>query len=118
VIEKTEPDGAGRHRCSEIAGVHLTLSRKSEPMELLPEGDTTTDRPPPEIEVRKVEAPNVGAWCFVCGQPIDSQPGPGLFLKGGWERVCKTCARSYNPAALNELKWRRRDWESENGWSR
>lgn len=80
-------------------------------MELIPEGNSVSDRPTPELVVRKVQAPNMETWCVLCGAPTGSGPGPGLFLKGGWERVCKTCARVHDPVALNELKWRRQDWK-------
>jgi hypothetical protein len=88
------------------------------PMELIPENDSIPERSAPKIVVRVVQAPNMEAWCFLCGAPIENPPGPGLFLKGGRERACKACARIHEPIALNELKWRRRDWDSESDWSR
>lgn len=82
-------------------------------MELIPEDDDVSERRTHEIEVRIVEAPASPTWCFICGVPIEPRPGPGLFLQGGWERVCKTCGRVHSPIALNELKWRREDWEAQ-----
>jgi hypothetical protein len=87
-------------------------------MELASEENSQPQRPAAEIVVRLVQASEMDWWCFLCGAPIDNRPGPGLFLKGGWERTCKTCAQIHEPIALNELKWRRRDWDSESNWSR
>jgi hypothetical protein len=87
-------------------------------MELILENDSIPERPAPKIVVRVVQAPNMETWCFLCGVPIENRPGPGLFLKGSWERPCETCAQIHEPIALNELKWRRRDWDFESDWSR
>jgi len=87
-------------------------------MELISEEESHLQRPPAEIVVRLVQAPETRAWCFICGAAIDNRPGPGLFLKGGWERVCEQCTRLRSPVALNEVKWRRDDWEAESDWSR
>mgnify|MGYP000055269826 CR=1 FL=1 len=68
--------------------------------------------PDVEIEVRMVEAPDLDTWCFLCGNRIENYSGPGVFLKGGWERACRQCARVHDPVVLNELKWRRADWKA------
>jgi hypothetical protein len=82
-------------------------------MELIPEDGAVSDRPAPEPVVKRSNASGFRTACILCGEPMGSRPGPGLFLKGGWERVCKRCGRTHDPVALNELKWRRQRWKRE-----
>jgi len=91
------------------------MRKGPEPMEVV---SLTEPDPLPraDLDVRVVEAPERKTWCILCGVPIEPDPGPAVFLKGGWERVCRRCTRTRAPVALNELKWRRRDWQSETDW--
>ncbi|MCS4048184.1 hypothetical protein GGQ04_003343 [Salinibacter ruber] len=83
-------------------------------MELIPENDAVSDRPPPELVVRHGSASGFRTWCILCGEPMEAQAGPRLYLKGpGYEPVCKRCGCIHDPVALNELKWRRQKWKRQ-----
>jgi hypothetical protein len=83
-------------------------------MELISEDDAASDRPAPEIVVKRSNASGFRTACILCGEPMESRAGPWLYLKGpGYEPVCKRCGRAHDPVALNELKWRRERWKRE-----
>lgn len=83
-------------------------------MELIPGDDAVSDRPPPELVVKRTCTSGFRTACILCGKPMESRAGPWLYLKGpGHEPVCKRCGRAHDPVALNELKWRRQRWKRE-----
>ena len=71
-----------------------------------------------DLDVRIAGEPERETWCILCGTPLEPDPGPAVFLKGGWERVCRECTHTHDPAALNELKWKRTDWAAAQDKSR
>ncbi len=86
-----------------------------EPMEIasLTEPDPLPDV---DLDVRVDTVPERKTFCILCGIPMVADPGPAVFLSSGRERVCQRCTRTHDPAVWNELKWRRRDWQSESDW--